>query len=109
VVTSAPAGAVKGATTRVSVANDGSQATGGSHGTPSLSADGRYVAFASFATNRAPGDTNGQADVFVHDRASGQTAVVSKASDGTQGNGQSLEPVISGNGRYVAFATWPPT
>jgi Tol biopolymer transport system component len=90
-----------GATTRVSVASDGTQAhAGASH--PSISADGRYVAFHSLSNNLVPGDTNAY-DVFVHDRQTGATTLVSVASDGTQANEQSRHPSISADGRYVAF------
>ena len=92
-----------GQTTRVSVDSGGSQATGGNSGSPSLSADGRYVAFGSRATNLVQGDTNGVGDVFVHDRQTGQTTRVSVDSDGTQGNNHSSSPSISADGRYVAF------
>jgi Tol biopolymer transport system component len=89
-------------TTRVSVASDGSQ--GNSHSRyPSISADGRYVAFHSDATNLVGGDTNGHGDVFVHDRQTGQTTRVSVASDGSQGNSYSRNSSISADGRYVAF------
>ena len=74
-----------GTTERVSVASDGTQANGVSL-TPSISADGRFVAFASHASNLVPGDTNGNVDVFVHDRQTGMSEIVSVASDGTQGN-----------------------
>ena len=60
--------------------------------TPSISADGRYVAFDSNATNLVPGDTNGYDDVFVHDRQTGQTTRVSVDSAGNQGNGYSSTP-----------------
>ena len=91
-----------GQTTRVSVASDGTQGNGlSAH--PSLSANGRYVAFASSASNLVSGDTNGAEDVFVHDRKTGRTTLVSVASDGTQGNGESAFPSISDTGRYVAF------
>jgi len=89
-------------TTRVSVASDGTQGNGDSH-FPSISPTGRYVAFDSFASNLVSGDTNLATDIFVHDRQTGQTTLVSVASDGTQGNGPSLEPSISATGRYVAF------
>jgi Tol biopolymer transport system component len=87
----------------VSVASDGTQ--GNSHSAfPSISADGRYVAFSSLASNLVPGDTNGIGDVFVHDRVTGQTTRVSVASDGTDGNDHSWCPTsISADGRYVAF------
>jgi Tol biopolymer transport system component len=69
----------------------------------SLSADGRYVAFMSFASNLVTGDNNQTADVFVRDRQTGITERVSVATDGTQGDGISVEPSISADGRYVAF------
>jgi Tol biopolymer transport system component len=91
-----------GVTTRVSVATSGAQANGDSD-SPAISADGRYVAFASGATNLVSGDTNGLGDVFVHDRVTGATTRVSVASDGTQGNWSSGFPAVSGDGRVVAF------
>jgi len=94
-----------GVTTRVSVATGGGQADGGSVG-PSISADGRYVAFISSASNLVPGDTNGRDDVFVHDRVTRQTTRVSVATSGGQGNGGCLGPSISADGRYVAFESW---
>jgi Tol biopolymer transport system component len=93
-----------GQTTRVSLASDGTQGNSGSRG-PSISADGRYVAFWSYASNLVPGDTNGKRDVFVHDRQTGQTTRFSVASDGTQGNGDSRGPSISADGRYLAFTS----
>jgi hypothetical protein len=87
---------------RVSVSNNGTQ---GNDGTwyPSLSADGRYVAFASFASNLVPGDTNGTADTFVYDRDSDTIELVNRAADGTQGNAYSIGGLLSADGRYVAF------
>src|SRR3989304_1565093 len=82
-------------TTRVSVASDGTQGNGMSGG-PSISADGRYVAFSSVATNLAAGDTNGVGDAFVHDVQTGRTARVSVASNGSEGNGGSGVGSISG-------------
>jgi Tol biopolymer transport system component len=70
---------------------------------PSISADGRYVAFASYATNLVAGDTNNAVDIFVHDLLTGQTERVSVSTSGKQANAGSNFPVISGNGRYVAF------
>jgi Tol biopolymer transport system component len=93
-----------GQTTRVSAASDGAQGNGWS-AFPSISADGRYVAFVSRASNLVSGDTNDTWDVFVHDRQSGQTTRVSAASDGAQGNGWSAFPSISADGRYVAFVS----
>src|SRR5213078_3528455 len=91
-----------GATERVSVTSGGRQGNGFSAG-PVLSADGRFVAFHSAATNLVTGDTNGAADVFVHDRQTGTTERVSVASGGTQSNAASLGSALSADGRFVAF------
>jgi hypothetical protein len=93
---------VTGETSRVSVASDGTQGNNASWFT-SISADGRYVAFHSEASNLVDGDTNGYGDLFVHDRTTGETSRVSIASDGTEGNNLSYAPFISADGRYVAF------
>ena len=91
-----------GETTRVSVASGGTQANYFSE-SPSISADGRYVAFMSFASNLVDVDTNDVKDIFVHDRQTGETVRVSLASGGSQGNGESRSPSISADGRFVAF------
>jgi Tol biopolymer transport system component len=93
------------ATTRVSIASDGTQGNANSSNSPSISADGRYVAFPSNASNLVAGDTNGKSDIFVRDRQANTTTRVSIASDGTQGNGSSAFPSISADGRYVAFVS----
>jgi Tol biopolymer transport system component len=90
-------------TRRVSVASNGAQAEGGPSDAARISADGGSVVFASIATNLVDGDTNGLADVFVHDLAAGETTRVSVASDGTQANGNSFAGAISGDGRLVVF------
>lgn len=97
-----PAAPVAGITSRVLVASDWVPGDSSSL-YPSISADGRYVAFHSSAGNLVPGDTNGVPDVFVHDRGTGQTSRVSVASDGTQANGSSAYPSTLADGRYVAF------
>ena len=94
-----------GVTTRVSVKSDGEQGNSTS-GSPSISADGRYVAFNSYASNLVSGDTNGECDVFIYDRQTGETIRVSVVSDGGQGNGDSRYPAISADGRYVAFESY---
>ncbi|MCB2188661.1 MAG: hypothetical protein KQJ78_19760 [Deltaproteobacteria bacterium] len=91
-----------GETTRVSVDSASNQALDNS-GSPSISGDGRYVAFGSAASNLVAGDTNGNQDVFVHDRQTGETTRVSVDSAGNQGNGLSRAPAISADGRWVAF------
>lgn len=70
---------------------------------PTLSDDGRYVAFYSYATNLVIGDSNDHEDIFVKDRQTAAIVMASVASDGTIGNGDSYKPVIAGAGRYVAF------
>jgi Tol biopolymer transport system component len=99
---------ITGATERVSVSTAGVQGNGdSSYGyTPSISSDGRYVAFSSLATNLVSGDTNTFSDVFVRDRQNGTTERVSLDSGGAEGNGDSVAPVISGDGRYVAFESF---
>lgn len=92
-------------TTRVSVqSNDSGGAEGnGSSAFPSISADGRYVAFESEADNLDGADTNGASDVFVRDRFEGVTTRVSVDSNGAGGNMLSQAPSISADGRFVAF------
>ena len=77
-------------TTRVSIASNGTEGNGISlH--PSISADGRYVAFSSDADNLVSNDTNNAMDVFLHDCITSQTARVSIASNGTEGNLQATQ------------------
>ena len=91
-----------GTTERVSVATNGAQ--GDNHsGFASLSGDGRYVAFQSYATTLVAGDTNGVADAFIRDRATGTTERVSVASTGAQGDEDCLYTAIPNDGRYVLF------
>ncbi len=92
-------------TTRVSVAPGGLEANSHS-GSPALSADGRFVAFQSLASNLVAGDTNSTWDVFVYDRLSAATDCVSVDSAGVQGNSTSWEPSISADGRFVAFQSF---
>jgi hypothetical protein len=92
-----------GETRLVSVSTAGWQAIAASGFPPSLSADGRYVAFQSNAPNLVLDDSNHVADVFVHDTSTGETRRVSVDSLRGQADGASHRPVISGDGRYVAF------
>ena len=91
-----------GATRRVSVGPGGVQGDSSSF-TPSISADGRFVAFSSSASNLVPDDINGIPDVFVRDRQTGTTRRVSVGPGGVQGNSSSFDPAISADGRFVAF------
>jgi Tol biopolymer transport system component len=103
-------------TTRVSIASNGQQANGHSS-YPVISADGRYIAFESSATNLVPDDTNNFCgfglyptdncqDIFVHDRQTGETTLVSRATGGLQANYSSHNPAISADGRFVAFSSY---
>jgi hypothetical protein len=73
---------------------------------PALSADGRLIAFRSHATNLITQDENGFGDIFVYDRITGSTRLVSLASTGEQANGPSDEPAISVDGRFIAFRSY---
>jgi len=94
---------VRGETTRVSVNSAGAEGNNDSF-YPSISANGRFVAFASLASNLVPGDRNHRLDVFVRDRKRGETTRVSVTSAGAEANDGSIWlPAISDNGRVVAF------
>ncbi|MBI3945357.1 MAG: PD40 domain-containing protein [Armatimonadetes bacterium] len=92
-------------TERVSVASDGTLADRHCD-QPAISADGRYVAFTSWASNLAPGGAGPCAAVFLHDRTAGKTERVSAATDGTPGNDDSFWPALNADGRYVAFMSY---
>lgn len=70
-----------------------------------ISSDGRYIAFRSYATNLVPNDTNGKSDIFVYDRVLNTMELVSVSSSGAQGNEDSKDPAICGNGRFVSFTS----
>jgi Tol biopolymer transport system component len=99
-----------GRTTRVSVGNSGQQANGENLGPASISSDGRYVAFASLASNLVAGDVNDITDVFVRDVAAGHTALVSLGDRGQQGTDASAPAAVafSANERFLAFSSWAP-
>ncbi len=92
-----------GTTVRVSTSSAGGAANGRSLN-PSMSADGRYLVFSSFASNLVAGDANLCSDIFLHDRVTGATTLVSHLN-GVQGNANSDDPAISGNGAVIAFTT----
>jgi Tol biopolymer transport system component len=91
-----------GNTRRVSIDSEG-VAGNASSVYPAISADGRYVAFASVASNLVAADNNGAIDIFVHDLVTGSTERVSVDSHGNEADMHSLQPAISGDGRYVTF------
>lgn len=105
---------------RVSVASDGTEACACScawpetcngceyhwvNAHPSISADGRYIAFSSFSYNFVDGDLPDTPDVFVHDQQAATTTIISRASDGNIGNADSSEPSISADGNSIAFSS----
>ncbi|MCA9956307.1 MAG: PD40 domain-containing protein, partial [Anaerolineales bacterium] len=92
-------------TTLISM-NDAGNAANISAANPAISADGRYVAFASAATNLHPNATDTAYDIFVRDRQTGTTMHVSKSSAGVDANQQTGSPSISADGRYVVFHSW---
>ncbi|MCY7320456.1 MAG: calcium-binding protein [Phormidesmis sp. CAN_BIN36] len=102
-----------GSITRVSVGINGQQSNGKSYGvvsSPSISADGRFVAFASDASNLVPNDLLGAPDVFVYDRQTSSTNRVSVTSEGFDAvdgllGTRSYLPTISADGRFVAFVS----
>src|SRR5215475_4705011 len=93
-----------GETTRVNLSSSGEQSNERSW-RPALSADGRFVAFESAASNLVPGDTNAMWDVFVHDRQTGETTRASVDSNGAEPDRDSMFARLSADGRYVAFMT----
>lgn len=95
---------VSGTTERVSL-GPGRAESDGYADAPDISADGRYVTFASPATNLVPADTNGLVDVFVRDLVAGTTERVSVGAGGAQANGESVQGALSADGRHVAFVS----
>lgn len=93
-----PVNAIVSATPSGKAGNDASN-------TSDLSSSGRWVAFASNATDLVAGDTNAKSDVFVRDTLSSTTIRVSVGAGGVQANSASTEPSISRDGRYVAFSS----
>ena len=91
-----------GLQTWVSLSSQGVVGNGASR-RPSISNDGRYIAFESASNNWVPGDTNNSPDIFVRDTLTGTTTLVSVSTNGLPGNGTSEMPAISASGRYVAF------
>jgi Tol biopolymer transport system component len=94
-----------GKTKRVSVKSNGKQARGGDSFNAAISSNGRYVAFTSEAANLARKDKNGRVDVYIHDRWTGKTSLVSVNRKGVAGDSVSDHASLSANGRYVAFAS----
>lgn len=94
-----------GTVERVSTGTAGTEGNGTS-GNPDISADGRYVVFESWASNLVAGDWNSTADVFLKDRLTGETRLISSDRDGLQGNGWSAQPQITPDARFVLFLSY---
>src|SRR5438093_60761 len=96
-----------GVTEAIDVASDGTPADDGTFDGPTLSFDGKLVAFDTYATNLVSEPTLPETweSVFLHDRGTGLTTRVSVASDGTPGTCYNLSPGMSPDGRFVAFAS----
>lgn len=90
-----------GTTTRLGMGLDGVEPDGGNR-SPSMSDDGRWVAFQSWATNLVPEDRNDREDTFVLDRRTGGITRVGQPARG-ESDGDSLVPQLSRDGRYLAF------
>lgn len=91
---------------RASVASDGSEANDECNDPPSINGDGTRVVFDSDATNLVEADYNETQDVFVHDFTTGDTTMVSLTTDGLQAYSSFHDPVISADGRFVAFSEY---
>ncbi|MCA9094394.1 MAG: hypothetical protein KDA68_12970, partial [Planctomycetaceae bacterium] len=93
-----------GETLRVSRASDGSDPDSGSY-VSSISADGRYIGFTSYASNLISNDLNSRTDAFLFDVLNNATLLISTTPEGESGDHQSYWPVISANGRFVLFGS----
>jgi hypothetical protein len=82
-------------------------AANGPSDSPSISADGRFIAYRSSATDLVPGITNGLPNIFIYDRQTSNTTLVSISAYGNSaGNNRSLLPVFSGNSQTLVFQSW---
>ena len=104
-VTCGTVAAANNTTERISISTGGNQSNGESCN-PSISADGRYVTFTSYASNLVPGDNNGVYDIFVRDRVLGITTRISINNLVGESNGDSSEPAISSDGRFIVFSSY---
>ena len=92
-----------GQTTLISKSSSGVTSNGGVNSSPAISSDGRYVAFVSVATNL--GVAGGNQQIYLHDRVTGSTSLISKDNNAVPGDGTSATPAINADGRYIAFAS----
>jgi Tol biopolymer transport system component len=92
-----------GQTTLISKSSSGATSNGGVNSSPAISSDGRYIAFVSVATNL--GVAGGNQQIYLHDRVTGITSLISKDNNAVPGDGTSATPAINADGRYIAFAS----
>ena len=92
-----------GQTTLISKSSSGVTSNGGVNSSPAISSDGRYIAFVSVATNL--GVAGGNQQIYLHDRVTGITSLISKDNNAVPGDGASATPAINADGRYIAFAS----
>ena len=99
-----------GTTSLITIGYDGTNAnsssahfSGSNQSAPAISADGRFIAFSSYASNLVPNDTNGLIDVFLYDQQTGSTSLASISNSGAQPNNESFWADVSDDGRYVVF------
>ncbi len=93
-----------GVTKLISKAPSGEEANANNHA-PAISADGKTVAFESYATNLSPGDNNGVRDVYAWNEQTGQVTLISQSQVGNAGNSESYEPTVSGDGSVIAYTS----
>ena len=92
-----------GQSTLISKSSSGVTSNGGVNSSPAISSDGRYIAFVSVATNL--GVAGGNQQIYLHDRVTGITSLISKDNNAVPGDGTSATPAINADGRYIAFAS----
>jgi Tol biopolymer transport system component len=94
-----------GVISRVNLDSNGMQTITGTSGQARLSQDGRFVSFASLATNLVSGDTNSVSDIFIRDRQASTTTRVSLTAAGAQTDGASTAAAMSADGNYIVFTS----
>lgn len=93
-----------GTTKLISKTNNGTEANGNCH-VPAIAADGKSVAFESYATNLTSNDNNGARDIYLWQESTGNVMLISKSAGGIAANSESIEPAISGDGSVIAYSS----
>lgn len=97
---------ITGELTRASTGAQNQEGIDGDSISPSVSADGNFLVFESGATNLVSNDGNHRADIFRKNLTTGEIVLVSRSSQGTQGNFESMRPKVSPDGNIVVFETY---